>query len=32
MAENFEGRHGSAGASRANMGGLGGPLGAPHFG
>ncbi len=25
-----EGRHGSAGASRATMGGMGGPFGAPH--
>ena len=28
----LEGRHGFAGVTRATMGGLGGPLGAPHVG
>jgi len=29
-ARKFEGRHGSAGASRATPGGVGGHVGAPH--
>jgi hypothetical protein len=32
MTSHVEGRHGSAGASRATMGGLGGPFEAPQVG